>query len=99
MLEINQALKTSVHLQEQLRDLLVWGLDVYQSVKLVTLKSPHILTDPSGLGIVTIGVAQSLYLTLSMTPSCCKHMRSFSIASGSAYSEVCARQILALHLV
>ena len=34
MLEINQALKTSVHLQEQLKDLLAWGLDVDQSVKL-----------------------------------------------------------------
>ena len=44
----------------------------------------------SGTG--TIGVAQSLYLTFSMTPNYCKQVRSFSIASQSTYGAVRALQ-------
>ena len=42
---------------------------------------------------VTLGVVQSLFLTLSMTHNCCKRVRSFSIASWSAYGAVFALQI------
>ncbi|KAE8581511.1 hypothetical protein XENTR_v10024815 [Xenopus tropicalis] len=43
-----------------------------------TLKSPHILTEPSFFIIGTIGVPQSLQETFEMTPSCSRRSNSAS---------------------
>ena len=43
---------------------------------IVTLKSPQFLTFPVGLRMTTIGVAQSEWLTLSITPSFSKRSSS-----------------------